>query len=60
MPLRNRVTPFGNIIATPERGTMLGEPGQSAWAVLLTGFLGDGAALRARPEHRTAGAGLLR
>jgi hypothetical protein len=27
MPLRNRVTPFGEIIATPERGTMLGNRG---------------------------------
>jgi hypothetical protein len=27
MPLRNRVTPFGDIIATPERGTMLGNRG---------------------------------
>ena len=27
MPLQNRVTPFGTIIATPERGTMLGNRG---------------------------------
>src|SRR5258708_21172148 len=27
MPLQNRVTPFGEIIATPERGTMLGNRG---------------------------------
>jgi hypothetical protein len=27
MPLRNRVTPFGDIIATPERGTMFGNRG---------------------------------
>jgi hypothetical protein len=27
MPLRNRVNPFGDIIATPERGTMLGNRG---------------------------------
>ncbi len=29
MPRRNRVTPFGEIIATPERGTFLGN-----WGVL--------------------------
>jgi hypothetical protein len=27
MPLRNRVTPFGEIIATPERGMMMGNRG---------------------------------
>ena len=27
MPLQNRVTPYGNIIATPERGTLLGNRG---------------------------------
>src|SRR5579863_4495469 len=27
MPLQNRVTPFGDLIATPERGTMLGNRG---------------------------------
>jgi hypothetical protein len=27
MPLRNRVTPFGEIIATPERGTLFGNRG---------------------------------
>lgn len=27
MPLQNRVTPFGDIIATPERGTMMGNRG---------------------------------
>jgi hypothetical protein len=27
MPLQNRVTPFGDIVATPERGTMLGNRG---------------------------------
>jgi hypothetical protein len=27
MPLRNRVTPFGEIIATPERGTLMGNRG---------------------------------
>jgi hypothetical protein len=27
MPFRNRVTPFGEIIATPERGTMFGNRG---------------------------------
>ena len=27
MPLQNRVTPFGDIIVTPERGTMLGNRG---------------------------------
>lgn len=28
MPLQNRVTPFGDIIATPERGLMFGNRGQ--------------------------------
>jgi hypothetical protein len=27
VPLRNRVTPFGEIVATPERGTMMGNRG---------------------------------
>ena len=27
MPLRNRVTPYGEIVATPERGTMMGNRG---------------------------------
>jgi len=27
MPLQNRVTPFGEFIATPARGTMLGNRG---------------------------------
>ncbi|MEO0619456.1 MAG: hypothetical protein AAFZ01_09265 [Pseudomonadota bacterium] len=27
MPLQNRVTPFGDIVATPERGTMMGNRG---------------------------------
>jgi hypothetical protein len=27
MPRRNRVTPFGDVIATPERGTMMGNRG---------------------------------
>jgi hypothetical protein len=27
MPLQNRVTPFGNLIATPERGTLMGNRG---------------------------------
>jgi hypothetical protein len=27
VPLRNRVTPFGGIVATPERGTMMGNRG---------------------------------
>ena len=27
MPLQNRVTPFGEIVATPERGTMMGNRG---------------------------------
>jgi hypothetical protein len=27
MPLQNRVTPFGDLIATPERGTMMGNRG---------------------------------
>ena len=27
MPRQNRVTPFGEIIATPERGTMMGNRG---------------------------------
>ena len=27
MPLQNRVTPFGALIATPERGTLLGNRG---------------------------------
>ena len=27
MPLQNRVTPFGGLIATPERGTLLGNRG---------------------------------
>ena len=27
MPTRNRVTPFGEILATPERGTMMGNRG---------------------------------
>ena len=27
MPLQNRVTPFGEIVAIPERGTMLGNRG---------------------------------
>src|ERR1700748_3159420 len=27
MPLQNRVTPFGEIVATPERGTMFGNRG---------------------------------
>ena len=27
MPLQNRVTPFGAIVATPERGTMVGNRG---------------------------------
>src|SRR5215472_744230 len=27
MPLRNRVTPFGEIVATPARGTMMGNRG---------------------------------
>ena len=26
MPRRNRVTPFGEIIATPESGTLMGNP----------------------------------
>lgn len=28
MPLRNRVTPYGEIVATPSRGTMLGNRGR--------------------------------
>ena len=27
MPLQNRVTPFGEIVAVPERGTLLGNRG---------------------------------
>jgi len=27
MPLQNRVTPFGEIVATPERGTLMGNRG---------------------------------
>lgn len=30
MPLRNRVTPFGDLIATPEHGSLMGNPGV-AW-----------------------------
>ena len=26
MPRQNRVTPFGDLIATPERGTFMGNP----------------------------------
>ncbi len=28
MPLQNRVDPFGKIIATPQRGTLMGNRGQ--------------------------------
>jgi hypothetical protein len=27
MPLRNRVTPLGEIVATPHRGTLMGDRG---------------------------------
>ena len=45
MPLRNRVTPFGAIIATPARGLLMGNRG-----ILHDG---DGRLGRARWKHRT-------
>ncbi|MYE00634.1 MAG: hypothetical protein F4Y03_05050 [Alphaproteobacteria bacterium] len=55
MPLQNRVTPFGDIVATPEHGTMMGNRGilhdehrrlgrrrwtNKAWICCLTEFRG--------------------
>lgn len=74
MPLQNRVTPFGDIIAVPDRGTLMGNRGrlhgdrrqitrqfcsQQFWITCLTEFMSLPNRITHSAHHSAAGAPVI-